>query len=119
MERKFGNYVVFFYIFNLICFPTITCIACIQEICNCDEKTIVCLDVITPSFIYRPQISRLYMERVQLLDIKSILGSLPSLRYLAMIDMIYFNSKWMQDIPDHITVTSSTSSDSKSTLSTG
>ena len=83
-----------------------------------------CLDVINPSFIYRPQISRLYLERVQLLDIKSILNSLPSLRYLAMIDMIYFNCKWMQDIPDHITVTgniclSSSADESKTTVSTG
>ena len=68
--------------------------------------------------------SRLYMERVQVLEIKSILSSLPSLRYLAMIDMIYFNCKWMQDIPDHITVTvnmcpSSSDDGLKSTISPG
>ena len=124
MERKFGKYIIFFYIFYLSYFPMTTCTSCIQGICNCDENTILCLDVINPSFIYRPQISRLYLERVQLLDIKSILNSLPSLRYLAMIDMIYFKCKWMENIPDHITVTgnmcpSSSPIDSKTTVSAG
>ena len=90
---------------------------CDQGLCSCDNGFAVCIDVTTPWF--RPEISTLYLERVQLVGIVYLLESLPNLKYLTMIDMLYFNCDWMKDIPQHIVVTfeqCSTSMDPSSTL---
>ena len=76
--------------------------SCIQDFCSCDDELIFCLDVITPSFIYRPSVSRLHMERVQVLGMQNIFNSLPSLEYLTLIDMLYFNCNWIKDMPQQI-----------------
>ena len=78
--------------------------SCQQRICNCRDDMIFCLDMAVPSFIYKPGVSRLYLERVQILEIESIITALPNLIYLSLIDMKYFNCEWIDDIPTDVIV---------------
>ena len=79
---------------------------CDQGLCSCDNGFAVCIDVTTPWFRYRPEITTLYLERVQLVGIVHLLESLPNLKYLTMIDMLYFSCDWMMDIPQNIVLIS-------------
>ena len=63
-----------------------------------------CIDVVVPSFNYRPSVTRLYFEMVQLLEIGSIIRALPNLIYLSLVDMKYFRCEWMEDIPTNVIV---------------
>ena len=79
-----------------------SCTSCEQKICR--EDMIFCLDVAVPSFSYRPTIARLYLERVQLLEIANILASLPNLKYISLVDMKNFSCIWLEDIPTNVVV---------------
>ena len=95
--------VMFIYIFVhgfYICGTT----SCHQRICNCRDDMIFCTDMAVPSFNYRPSVTRLYLERVQLLELESIIKALPNLMYLSLVDMEYFTCSWM-DIPKNVVVT--------------
>ena len=96
------RFLCFFYISLLFSWDLAKATSCIQDFCTCDDESIFCLDVVTPSFIYRPTVTRLYMERVQLLNMQNIFASLPSLDYLTLVDMLYFNCDWLKDIPKQI-----------------
>ena len=76
--------------------------SCIQDFCSFDDETIFCSDVITPSFIYRPTVTRLNMEWVQVLGMQNIFSSLSSLYYLTLVGMLYFDCNWIKDMPQHI-----------------
>ena len=96
--------------FLLICYflnalTTAGSTSCHQKVCNCREDMIFCIDVSVPSFNYRPVVTRLYMERVQLLELESIIRALPNLVYLSLVDMQYFNCDWMGEIPSNVIVT--------------
>ena len=80
----------------------------VQAAYKISAVAIFCLDIITPSFIYRPTVTRLYMERVQVLDMQNIFCSLPSPQYLTLVDMLYFDCKWLKDMPEHITLMGNT-----------
>ena len=58
-----------------------------------------CVNVIFPKFIYRPFITIVYFENVQLDNMKDIVSSFPNLQYITLRNMIYFNCKWLGDIP--------------------
>ena len=95
---------MFMYIFVFrfyICDTT----SCHQGICNCRDDMIFCIDMAVPSFDYRPTVTRLYLERVQLLELESIIKALPNLIYLSLVDMEYFSCSWMEDIPKDVVVT--------------
>ena len=79
--------------------------SCHQRICNCRDDMIFCIDMAVPSFKYRPTVTRLYLERVQLLELESIIRTLPNLMYLSLVDMEYFSCSWMDDIPPNVVVT--------------
>ena len=79
--------------------------SCHQRICNCRDDMIFCIDMAVPSFNYRPTVTRLYLERVQLLELDSIIKALPNLMYLFLVDMEYFSCSWMEDIPPNVVVT--------------
>ena len=79
--------------------------SCHQRICNCRDDMIFCIDMAVPSFNYRPSVTRLYLERVQLLELAPIFKALPNLLYLSLVDMQYFSCSWMEDIPQNIVVT--------------
>ena len=66
--------------------------------CSCDyaactyvEDMITCVDLMVPRFKYRPTVSILYMENIQVLNLKDIIKKLPNLRYLTLMNMNYFN----------------------------
>ena len=98
MEMTKWSLVMFTFIFVhgfYICGTT----NCHQTICNCRDDMIFCIDMAVPSFNYRPSVTRLYLERVQLLELESIIKALPNLMYLSLVDMEYFSCSWMEDIP--------------------
>ena len=78
---------------------------CEQGLCSCDNTVVVCIDLTTPRFKYRPEITTLYLERVQLQGVVDLLRNLPNLKYLTMVNMLYFNCAWMVDIPQDIILT--------------
>ena len=80
--------------------------SCNKEECSCVDHIATCIDVFYPSFFYRPSITILYMKEVQLNGITDILRSLPNLKYITLIDMVYFNCNWIKEIPITITVNS-------------
>ena len=96
------RYLCVFYISLILSWDLGTGTSCIQDFCSCDDETIFCLDVVTPFFIYRPSVTRLHMEKVQVLGMQNIFTSLPSLHYLTLIDMLYFNCNWIKDMPQQI-----------------
>ena len=40
----------------------------------------------------------LYMDNVQVLNLKDVIRKLPNLRFLTLMNMKYFNCKWLQDV---------------------
>ena len=64
---------------------------------------ICCINVALPRFNYRPAVTVLYLERVHLIDIKSIM-TFPSLQYLTLKDMKYFKCEWLNDIAEGINI---------------
>ena len=42
------------------------------------------------------------MERVQVLGTQNIFSFLPSLYYLTLVDMLYFDCNWIKDMPQQI-----------------
>ena len=78
--------------------------SCNQRICYCLNHMISCVNVALHRFIYRPAVTVLYLERVHLIDMKSIIESFPSLQYLSLKDIKYFNCKWMNDITEGINI---------------
>ena len=94
--------VIFIYIFM----KTVLMDSCNQRICYCVNHITSCVNVALLYFNYRPATTVLYLEGVQLIDMKSIMFSFPSLEYLTLKDMKYFNCKWMKDISAGINVNS-------------
>ena len=80
--------------------------SCNKEECSCVDHIATCINVFYPNFFFRPSITILYMEKVQLNGLSAILRSLPNLRYITLVDMIYFNCKWIKEIPITVTVNS-------------
>ena len=76
---------------------------CFQGMCNCEEDMAVCIDVWV-KFSYNPRIRILYLKQLQILDIHLVLENFPSLKYLTMRDMMYFNCIWIKEIPEDIIV---------------
>ena len=44
----------------------------------------------------------LYMDNVQIINLMDILKKMPNLKYLTLMNMQYFNSDWVKDLPKHI-----------------
>ena len=80
--------------------------SCNQRICYCLNHMISCVNVVLPRFYLRPAVTVLYLERVHLNDMKSIMRSFPSLEYLTLKDMKYFKCEWMNDITEGINIRS-------------
>ena len=78
--------------------------ACFQGMCNCEEDMAVCIDVVWVEFTYNPKIRILYLKQLEYLDIHLVLKNFPSLKYWAMMDMMYFNCSWIKEIPLQIIV---------------
>ena len=73
--------------------------------CTCEGANISCIGVFNPIFSLNPAISMVYMQDVHILGLDNILSSFPSLRYLILKDMRYFNCEWIQEIPKEVYTT--------------
>ena len=78
--------------------------SCEREECSCVDNIVTCINVFHPSFFYRPSITVLYMSEVQLNGISHLIYSFPNLEYMTLLDMVYFNCNWIEEIPSGITV---------------
>ena len=76
--------------------------SCDYDECSCVDDMVTCVDVSAPRFNFRATVRILYMEKVQLLNLKDILKNFPNLRYLTLMNMEYFNCKWLENLPEHI-----------------
>ena len=66
------------------------------------DDMVTYVDVSAPRFKFRATVRILYMEKVQLLNLKDILKNFPNLRYLTLMNMEYFNCNWLENLPEHI-----------------
>ena len=94
---------VIFVIFLLISRES-SSFSCNKEECSCVDYIVICINVFHPSFFYRPSITVLYMRGVQLNGITHLIRLFPNLGYITLLDMVYFNCKWIDEIPSTITV---------------
>ena len=75
---------------------------CFQGFCNCEEDMAVFIDVIWVKFTYNPRIRILYLKQLQIENINLVFEHFPSLKYLTMMDMMYFKCSWIKEIPEDI-----------------
>ena len=78
--------------------------SCFNGQCSCNRTVLLCKDTTNPSFRYRPSITRLYLQNVQILDINTILRKLPNLKYITFKHMRYFKCEWLKDIPREVSL---------------
>ena len=65
---------------------------------------ITCVGVAAPRFKYRATVTMPYLDNVQVVNLIDILKNLPNLKYLSLVNMKYFNCKWMKEIPRDVYV---------------
>ena len=80
--------------------------SCDQQMCLCMDGIVSCVGVNFPNFYYRPYITILYFENVQVDNMKDIMSAFPNLHYITLKNMIYFNCEWISQIPSSVTVVS-------------
>ena len=102
MLKRKDRYLCVFYASLILSWGLDSGSSCIQNFCSCDDETTFCSDVITPSLMYRPTVTRLYMESVHILGMGNIFSSSPSLYYLTLCDMLYFDCNCINDMPQQI-----------------
>ena len=68
------------------------------------DGIVSCVNVSFPVFIYRPYITILFFENVQVRNMKEIISAFPNLKYITLRNMIYFDCAWLKEIPPSITV---------------
>ena len=91
---------VFLFSFNEI----VNGYSCDYAECTCMEDMITCVGVAAPRFKYRATVTMLYMDNVQVVNLIDILKNLPNLKYLSLVNMKYFNCKWMKEVPRDVYV---------------
>ena len=91
-------------VFLLLMISKSSSFSCDKEECSCVDYIVTCINVFHPSFFYRPIITVLYMRGVQLNGISHLIRSFPNLGYITLLDMVYFDCKWIDEIPSTITV---------------
>ena len=80
--------------------------SCDQQMCLCMDGIVSCIGVNFPNFYYRPYITILYFENVQVDNMKDIVSAFPNLHYITLKNMKYFNCAWITQIPSWVTVVS-------------
>ena len=73
--------------------------SCDQQMCLCIYGIVSCVGVNFPNFYYRPYITILYFENVQVDNMKDIMSAFLNLHYITLTNMIYFNCIWLTEIP--------------------
>ena len=74
---------------------------CEYNECTCVEEMITCIDITAPRFKFRPTVTKLYMENVQIVDINKMIHNLPNLKYVTLVNINYFNCKWLDNFPSY------------------
>ena len=92
-------FMIFMYLFN---HQKVLGYSCDYEECYCVDDKVTCVDVSAPRFKFRATVRILYMENVRLLNLKDIVKNFPNLRYLTLMNMKYFNCKWIENLPEHV-----------------
>ena len=72
--------------------------SCDQQICICMDGIVSCVSVNFPNFYYRPYITILYFENVQVDNMKDIMSAFPNLHYITLKNIIYFNCEWLTQV---------------------
>ena len=97
--------------------------SCDQRICICMDGIVSCVGVNFPNFYYRPYITILYFDNVQVDNMKDIMSAFPNLHYITLKKMVYFNCDWLRQVPPSVTIATDmcleTRTVSESTLTKG
>ena len=78
--------------------------SCEYNECNCVGEMITCIDIAAPRFKFRPSVTKLYMENVQIVDIKKMLHNLPNLKYVTLVNINYFKCGWLENFATNVVV---------------
>ena len=99
MDLKVVNILfIFGLIFSWKCFGY----SCDYSECSCLDDMITCVDVTAPRFKYRATVTMLYMENVQIVDLREIIRKLPNLKFLTLMNMKYFDCNWLQLLSEDV-----------------
>ena len=97
-----------FCIFFLTCYflnvNRLSGFSCDYSECSCMNDMITCVEIVAPRFKFRATVTMMYMDNVQIINLKDLLKNLPNLRCLTLMNMRYFNCKWLRDITEDIIV---------------
>ena len=91
---------VYFFSYNKI----VSGFSCDYAECTCMDDMITCVGVTAPRFKYRGTVTMLYMDNVQIVNLKELLKNLPNLRYLTLMNIRYFKCEWIRDMSEDIIV---------------
>ena len=92
----FYGFIVYYLIMELV-----SSYSCDYSECSCVDDMISCVDVTAPRIKYRATATMLYMDIVQVVNLKDIFRKLPNLRFLTLMNMKYFNCNWLLDLSRH------------------
>ena len=70
--------------------------------CTCMDDMLTYVGVTAPRFKYRATVTMLYMDNVQVVNLLDVINNLPNLRYLSLMNMKYFNCKWLKELPKDV-----------------
>ena len=98
------------YITLLLCLISyneiVTGFSCDYAECTCMEDMITCVGVTAPRFKYRATVTMLYMDSIMVVNLLDVIKNLPNLKYLSLMNMKYFNCKWLEEIDENVNVRS-------------
>ena len=92
--------------------------SCEYNECNCVGEMITCIDIAAPRFKFRPSVTKLYMENVQIVDIKKMLHNLPNLKYVTLVNINYFKCGWLENFATNVVVRTNMCDSEKESLFT-
>ena len=78
--------------------------SCDYAECTCMDDMITCVGVTAPRFKYRATVTMLCMDAVQVVNLLDVIKNLPNLKYLSLMNMKYFNCKWLKEINKDLNV---------------
>ena len=96
------------YISLLVCLfsynKIVTGLSCDYAECTFMDDMITCVGVTAPRFKYRATVTMLYMDSVEVVTLLDVIKKLPNLKYLSLMNMKYFNCKWLKEIHKDVNV---------------
>ena len=89
----FCGFIVYYLIVEVV-----SSYSCDYSECSSVDDMISCVDVTAPRFKYRATATMLYMDIVQVVNLKDIFRKLPNLRFLTLMNMKYFKCNLLLDL---------------------